>query len=80
MTDDNKYQSLIDDIDYAIGDLCEMREAIETLLTELEDYQYDLATFEEGDEPPGVLDLDSNAYTWVTSGMDLQSTFEPEAE
>ena len=80
MTDDNKYQSLIDDIDYAIGDLNEMREAVDTLITELEDYQSELVTWEEGDESPGLLDLDSNAYTWVTSGMDLQSTFEPEAE
>lgn len=79
MANDNKYQSLIDDIEEAIGDLSEMREACETLLTELEDYKYELENPEEG-FPPRDLDLDSNAYLWVTSGMDLQSTFEVEAE
>lgn len=81
MANDNKYQSLIDDIANAIGDLSELREACETLMTELEDYQFILEDFdEEQDLPPGDLDLDGNAYTWVTSGIDLQDTFGPEDE
>ena len=80
MENDNKYQSLIDDIENAIGDISELRDACETLLSELEDYQSELATFEDGDEDPGSLDLDSYAHAWVTSGLDLQDTFEPEAE
>lgn len=80
MANDNKYQDLIDEIDNAIGDISELRDACETLLSELEDYKYEIETYAEEDGPPGNLDLDSYAHAWVTSGIDLQDTFEPEAE